>query len=265
MGWFSLRTEGPMGRTVADAALLLSVQAGPDPRSPIDIPEPGRRFREPLGRDFKGVRVAWSRNFGYLPVEESITAVFDSQREAFEALGCIVEDAEPDIRGAIEAFKVLRAWRYSLEHGERIKAHRAEMNENLVWNTEEGFKLSGLDVARAEAARTEVYHRVREFLERYEYLITPVNPTPPLPIEQRTIKEIDGVKMGDYVDGAALKNSISLIGNPAIAVPAGFTPDGLPVGLQIIGRHHADFEVLQLAHAYEQATGVGKTRPPLDD
>jgi amidase len=265
LGWFTLRTEGPIGRTAEDTALLFSVQAGPDPRSPIALPEPGERFREPLARDFRGVRVAWSRNLGHLPVAPRITAVCERQRATFQALGCAVEDAEPDLREAGEVFKVLRAWRYALEHGARVRdpAQRAVMKPQLVWNTEEGFKLSGEDVARAEAKRTELYHRVRIFMERYEYLVLPTNPTPPLPIGQSQIREIAGQPMGDYIEGGALKHAITVVGNPAISVPAGFTDDGLPVGLQIVGRHQADFAVLQMAHAFEQATGFGQRVPAL--
>lgn len=265
LGWFTLRSDGPMGRTVADTALLLSVQAGPDPRSPISLPEPGGHFAQPLDRDFRGVRVAFSRNLGFLPVDARIAEICDRHRATLEALGMEVVDAEPDLRETIDVFKVLRAWRYTLSHGDRVRdpEKRAVMKPDLVWNTEEGFELSAEDVARAEGKRTELYHRMRAFMEDYEFLVLPTNPTPPLPIGQTSVQEIDGKPMGDYLDGGALKSAISTVGNPAISMPAGFTEEGWPVGIQIVGRHRDDLSVLQLAHAFERETRIAERLPPL--
>jgi len=265
LGWFTLRTDGPMGRCVADTALLLSVQAGPDVRSPIALPEPGHHFSRPLGRDFKGVRVAFSRNLGFLPVDKRINAICDRHRATLEGLGMEVVDAEPDLREALDVFKVLRAWRYTLAHGERVRdpAKRAVMKPDLVWNTEEGFKLSAEDVARAEGKRTELYHRMRTFMERYDFLVLPTNPTPPLPIGQTSVQDIEGKRMRDYIDGGALKNAVSTVGNPVISMPAGFTEEGWPVGIQIVGRHRDDLPVLQFAYAFEQATGIAERLPPI--
>lgn len=264
LGWFTLRTDGPMGRCVADTALLLSVQAGPDSRSPIALPEPGHHFAQPLERDFKGVRIAFSHNLGFLPVDKRISEICDRHRATFEALGMDVVDAEPDLCDAVDVFKVLRAWRYTLAHGDRVRdpAKRAVMKPDLVWNTEQGFKLSAEDVARAEGKRTELYHRMRTFMDAHDFLVLPTNPTPPLPIGQTSVQEIEGTRMGDYLDGGALKSAISTVGNPAISMPAGFTGEGWPVGIQIVGRHRDDLSVLQLAHAFEQATGTGQRLPP---
>jgi amidase len=252
-----------MARSVGDIALFLSAIAGPDRRVPISIEQPATMFAHPLERDFAGVRIAWSRNLGYLPMEPVITQVCDAQREVFSRIGCEVDDAEPDFTDATQVFKDLRAWRFALERGEEIKKYRHLMKDTVIWNTEQGFKLDGPTVARAEAKRTEIYHRVREFLENYEFLVLPCNPVPPFPVEERTVKEIGGVALETYVDWGALRHVITITGLPAISVPCGFTPEGLPVGLQIVGRHHADFEVLQLAHAFEQATGFGQQRPKL--
>ena len=265
LGWFTLRSDGPMGRCVEDTALLLSVQAGPDPRSPIALPEPGSHFAQPLGRDFKGVRIAFSRDLGFLPVDTRITDIFDRHRATFEDLGMEVVDTEPDLRETLDVFKVLRAWRYTLSHGDRVRdpAKREVMKPDLVWNTEEGFKLSAEDVARAEGKRTELYHHMREFMEDYDFLVIPTNPTPPLPIGQTSVQEIEGKKMGDYLDGGALKSAISTVGNPSISMPAGFTPEGWPVGIQIVGRHQDDLSVLQLAYVFERATGIGEHLPSI--
>jgi amidase len=261
--WFLLSVQGPMARTVQDTALMLSTIAGPDPRSPIAIAEPGRLFRRSLERDFKGVRVAWSRDLGELPVDPHVTAVIDGQRHVFESLGCVVEDGEPDFRDADETFKVWRAWRFELALGELLKTHRDQIKETVVWNIEEGIKLRGPQIGRVELKRTELYHRVRKFMETYEFLILPVNQVPPFDVKQRYVTEINGIKMETYIDWMKSCYYITVVGLPAISVPCGFTPDGLPVGVQIVGRHQDDFGVLQLAYAFEQATGFWEQRPPV--
>jgi amidase len=259
--WATLSVEGPMARTVADVALLLSAQAGPDARVPISLNDPGWMFTRPLERSFKNVRVAWSRNLGRYPVEPTINETCDKARSVFAALGCQVEDGEPDFRDADEIFQTLRAWGVAQSRSEDLKRHRALMKDTVIWNAEKGLKLTGLDVSRAEFKRTQLYHRVLAFLEKYEFLVLPVTQVAPFPVEWDWVHEINGQKMETYIDWMATCYAITLTGLPAISVPCGFTKEGLPVGLQIVGRHQQDFAVLQLAHAFEQATKFGKTRP----
>jgi amidase len=261
--WFPLSVQGPMARTVEDVALLLSAMAGPDPRAPIAIAEAGDRFRAPLGRDFRGVRVAWSRDLGGLPIDRRVTAVLDAQRGTFEALGCIVEDGQPDFTEARAIFQVWRAWHYALKYGPLLAEHRHQLKDTVVWNIEEGLKLSGRDLIDAEVERTRLYHRVREFMETHEFLLLPVTQVPPFDVTQPYVTEIDGVKLPTYVDWMRACSDITVTGLPAISVPCGFTADGLPVGIQIVGRHENEWGVLQLAHAFEDATGFGRRRPPL--
>jgi len=261
-GWFPISVQGPMARTVQDTALMLSTIAGPDPRSPIAITEPGSLFSRPLERDFKGVRVAWSRELGGLPVDPRVTEVIEESRQVFESLGCMVEDSEPDFADADEVFKVWRAWRFELMYAELLESHRDKIKDAVIWNVEEGMKLTGPQIGRAERKRTELYHLVREFMETYEFLILPVSQVPPFDVKQRYVTEINGVKMDTYIDWMKSCYYISVIGLPAISVPCGFTPEGLPVGLQIVGRHQDDLGVLQLAYAFEQSTGLWRTRPP---
>ena len=262
--WSSMSVEGPIARSVQDVALLLSVIAGPDPRSPVAIDEPGSVFRVPLGRDFKQVRIAWSRNLGRYPVEPVVNQVCDSARPVFTDLGCRVEDEEPDVTDADEIFQTLRAWAYAEERGDDLARHRDLLKDTVIWNIEQGLKLTGTDVARAEAKRAALYHRVREFLERYEFLVLPVSQVAPFPADVEWVRSINGETMQTYIDWMATCYAITLTGLPAISVPCGFTPDGLPIGLQIVGRHHCDLDVLKLAHAFEQATRLTKTRrPPL--
>ena len=265
LAWSPLAVQGPMARTVQDVALMLSGIAGPDPRSPISIAEPGNLFAQTLERSFKGVRIAWSKDLGNLPVDPRVTAVLESQIPVFENLGCIVDEAQPDFSAADGIFKVLRAWHFEVYHSEELKTHRNLMKDTVIWNTEEGQKLTGPQISRAEVKRTELYHHVREFMEGYEYLICPVNQVPPFDINQPYIEEIDGVKMETYIDWMKSCYYITVTGLPAISVPCGLTPEGLPVGIQIVGRHRADFSVLQLAYAFQEATQVWKQKPSVVD
>ncbi len=261
---WALAVDGPMARTVRDAALMLGAISGPDPRSPISITEPGNIFSRPLERDFDGVRVAWSRDLGGLPVDGVVTQVLDGQRHVFESLGCVVEDAEPDFRDADEVFKVLRAWRFELAYGGLLDTHRDEMKDTVVWNIEEGRRLSGPQIGEAERKRAELYHRVRAFMESYEFLILPVSQMPPFDVKQRYVTEINGEAMETYIDWMRSCYYVTVTGLPAISVPSGFTPEGLPIGVQIVGRHRDDLGVLQLAHAFEESTGFWREHPSLN-
>jgi amidase len=264
-GWSPLSVEGPMARTVKDTALMLSAMAGPDPRSPIAITERGHLFSRPLDRDFKNTRIAWSHDLGSLPVEPQVTAAIEKQRHVFEGLGCLLEECEPDLTDADEIFKVWRAWIFELHFSEFLDTHRSQMKDTVIWNIQEGKKLSGPQIGEIERKRTELYHRVRKFMETYEFIILPVSQVPPFDVKQRYINKINDVKMETYIDWMKSCYYITTFGNPAISVPCGFTPEGLPVGVQIVGRHQDDFGVLQLAYAFEQTTEFWKNRPPLVD
>jgi len=261
--WFPLATEGPMARTVDDVALMLSAMAGPDPRSPVALPEPGAVFANPLDRDFSGVRVAWSPDLGGIPVDPRVTAVIEKALPVFENLGCGIEAAEPDLSGADEIFTSWRAWYYELNYGHLLRDHRDKLKDTVVWNIEAGQRLTGPQLGRAEKQRTELYHRVRKFMEVYEFLILPVVQVPPFDVNQPYVTEIDGVKMSNYIEWMKSCYYITATGLPAISVPCGFTAEGLPVGVQIVGRYHDDLGVLQLARAFERATGFGERRPPI--
>jgi amidase len=263
--WATLSVVGPIARSVEDVAFLLSAMAGPDIRSPISIDEPGARFAKPLGRDFKKVRVAWSKDLGGLPVDKRVTAVLERQREVLESLGCIVEEAHPDLTGADEAFHVLRALGFVQKYGDLLGKHRDKIKDTVIWNIEEGMKLDGPRIAKAMVLRSDLYRRMREFMERYEFFCLPVNQVPPFPVTQQYVDTINGVVLGNYIDWMKTCYYITVTSHPAISVPAGFTDDAapLPVGLQIVGRYRDDFGVLQMAHAFEKETRIGKQRPPI--
>jgi amidase len=259
--WYTLSVVGPMARTVQDLALQLTAIAGPDPRAPISIAEAGSVFAQPLERDFKGMHLAWTRDLGGLPVDPKVTTVLEAQRHVFEDLGMIVEDAQPDFADADEVFKVLRAYTFELSYATLLKSERERMKDTVVWNIEQGAQLTGPQIGRAELKRTELYHRVRRFMDRYAFLAAPVVQVLPFDVNQPWVTEINGQRMHTYVDWMKACYFISVTGLPAISVPCGFSDEGLPVGLQIVGRHQNDLGVLQLAHAFERQTGFWKTRP----
>ncbi len=254
-GWNSFAVDGPIARTVEDTALLLSVLAGPDARSPICLPESGAVFRQSLERNLKGIRIAWSPDLGELPVDSRVTETLEAQRNVFEDLGCIVEEGFPDFSDADEIFKTFRAWFFELKLASLLPEHREKMKETVIWNIESGMKLSGPELGRAEVKRTALFHRVREFMKDYDFLALPVSQVPPFPVEQEFVSEINGMKMETYLDWMRSCYYITVTGQPAISVPSGFTDDGLPVGLQLVGRPQDDLGVLQLAYAFEKATG----------
>lgn len=218
-------------------------------------------FAQPLERDFKGVRVAWSPTLGGLPVDAAVTRVLEARRDVFEELGCIVEEADPDLRDADEIFQVLRAWNFELSYGDLLETRREQMKDTVVWNIEEGKKLSGPQVGAAERKRTALFHRMREFMDNYAFLVAPVVQVLPFDVTQPYVSEINGEPLNSYIDWMKSCYWISVTGLPALSVPGGFSAGGLPVGIQIVGRYNDDFGVLQLGHALERATGDWKRRP----
>src|SRR4051812_3200846 len=179
--WDTLSVVGPIARTVSDCAFLLSAMAGPDPRVPTAITESGKAFSSPLKRSFRKTRVAWSPSLGGLPMDPRVTEVLEKQRAVFKKLGCIVEEAEPDFSGATEAFETLRGVGFATKLGPVMRDHRNKLKGTVIWNVEQGLKLTGEQISRAEGLRTALFHRMRAFLERYEFLVCPVNQLPPFP------------------------------------------------------------------------------------
>jgi amidase len=261
--WSTLSTSGCLGRSVADLALGLSTIAGPDPQAPLSIDEPGELFARPLDRDFKGVHVAWFKDLGGVPFDARVRTIIDGHRSTFESMGCIVEQAEPDFAPAEIYFRVIRAWTAAANYGTQLHQHPDAFKDTLTEEIERGLRLTGVDIAHAEAAHIHIWRAFQAFLDKYDYFVLPTTQLPPFDVNTPYPTEIAGVKFSNYIDWMKACWYISATGNPAASVPAGFTPEGLPVGVQIVGRNKADFSVLQLAHAFEQATGFGKKRPSI--
>jgi amidase len=259
--WDTLSVLGPMARNVQDAALLFSVMAGPDSRDPISITESPERFLEPMDHDWRGCRLAWSPDLGQFPVQDAVVDAIEAALPRFTELGCTVNRAHPDFSGAADIFQVLRAHGFAHRLANDLKKHRELMKDTVIWNVEQGLKLTGPEVARAQAERGVLYQRVHSFFERYDFLLLPVSQVVPFPIEVEWVREINGVEMETYIDWMQSCSLITLTAHPAMSIPCGFTPDGLPVGIQIVGRYRGEAELLKLAYAFEKTVNLVEIRP----
>ncbi len=260
--FFDLSVMGPMARTVDDVALLLSVMAGPDPRAPTALSEPGRVFDRDLRRDVGGVRVAFGEDLG-LPFEPEVLTVFRDQRQVLERLGCSVAEDEPDLDGADRIFRVLRGWQVAASLGPLVGAEDERVAPMVRENIAYGRTVTAADLAWAEGQRSRLVARVGAFFARHEFLVLPVSQVLPFSADTPWVRAIEGVAMADYLDWMRSCFWLSPLALPVAAVPAGFSATGLPVGIQIVGRPRDELGVLQLARAFEEATGAGRRRPQL--
>jgi amidase len=261
--WSPLSVSGPMARTVADVALFLSAIAGPDSRSPLALADDPAQFRDPLAREFKNARIAWWKGLGGVPVDPDVVRVVNGNRAVFEDLGCQVEDAEPDFSGVGDAFPILRYTSSYALYAELSQQHADWLKDTIRFEIAQAERLTSADVSRALARQAHMYLQAREFFERYDYFILPVTQVLPFDVNVPYPTEVAATPMKTYIDWMRSCWYVTFMATPAISVPAGFSSGGLPVGLQIVGPHRDDWAVLQLAHAFEQATGHGKRRPPV--
>jgi amidase len=261
MAWSPLTVEGPMARSVADLALFLSAIAGPDDRAPLSLAESALRFSVPLDRDWKGAHIAWWKDLGGIPVDSEVRQITHQQRGIFESLGCIVEEDEPDWEGVDRAFRTLRFWMTGVRFADTARQYPHLLKDTLHWEVEQARSLTANDVGTAWLRHTEIFERMRRFMQRYEFFVLPVSQLPPFDVTQHYPTQIEGTKMETYIDWMKSCYYISMTAAPAISVPCGFTRTGLPVGIQIVGRHRGDFELLQMAHAFEEAAGISESAP----
>ena len=263
-GFFPMRVLGPMARTVDDTALLLSAMAGPHVRDVQSLPDRGAVFDTSLDLSVQGLKIGFSSDFaGQAAVNADVQSVISGNQRVLEDIGCNVETFHPDFSGADEVFQTLRAWHFAGVFSAGIKEHPEMYKDTIVWNTEQGQHLTGMDIHAVEVLRTEVVRRFRAYFEQYDFLVMPVTQVTAFDITTDWVREINGETQHTYLDWMRSCYWISVTGLPAISVPGGFTPDGLPVGLQIVGPPNQDLAVLKMAHAFEQVTGHYRVRPAI--
>ena len=266
LAWDSYSVEGPMSRTIADTALLLSVMAGPaDPRSPMNYAADTKPFLAAVRRpSVKGSRIAWTPDLGGLvTVDPEIGAACEQASGVFRRLGARVERASPDMRDVPEIVALTRGFLMVARHAEKVERWRDQLQAGLVENTSQGLGLTSRDVARGELLRTQLWHRVRAFFETRDLWLTPTTAVPAFPIELPHAMEIGGKAAGKTLQRSYLTYAFSVLGLPAISVPCGFTRQGLPIGLQIVGRARDEATVLRAAAAFEAAQPWAHRMPPV--
>lgn len=261
--WNSFPTEGPMARSVDDIALLLSAMAGPDPRSPIAIAEPGNKFSSFTGApDLRGKRIAFDPDFGgQLAVEPEIIAALQRLVLVLKELGAEVVEDVFDFSQADPVFDTQRAWMFANGFGELLKKHPTKLKDTVIWNIQRGQALTTQDVATAERLRTELFVRLQTWMHSYDALLLPTTQVLPFDVTQEYVTHINGEEQTTYLDWMKSCSRITVTGHPALSLPAGFH-NGLPIGLQLVGKHGGDLELLQLAHPIEQATLYAQQLPP---
>ena len=269
LGWLArLSTLGPMARNVNDAALLLSVQSGYCATDPLSRMQPVGEFGGSLDCDPRTLRIALSGDLGGLPVQPEVRERIDQAGAVFANLGAAVEEACPNLHGAMAVFQAQRAAGLAVlgkQLDRQVPDWRRHAKDTAVWNIEKGLNLTADELIDSEIERTQIYRRTAQFFERYDVLLCPAAQVAPFPIGDEWVRDINGQPMATYIDWMAVCCAITVTAAPAISVPGGFTPDGLPVGLQIVGGPGQDLKVLKVARLFEQATDHGKTQPPILD
>ena len=262
--------EGPMARDVADLALFLDTMAGVDPRDPLTRRAPDDSYASAVEAAVSGdqagrpLRVAWTANLGGLAaVDREVREICEAAARKFEGIGVEVVEACPDPGKIDEAFQILRALIFVVNREADLKNHRDQLKQDIIWNTEKGLKLTASEIAWAERERAAYYGRMAAFFETYDLLLLPCTPVPPFDVNLRYPPVIDGQAVDNYIAGSLITSAITLSGSPALSLPAGFTGDGRPVGLQIVGRPYGEADLLAAAALLEQETGLAG-RVPID-
>jgi len=256
-----LGVNGPMARTVADVALMLDAMAGEHPADPISLPAPPQPFSSAVKRPRPPKRVAFSPDLGICTVDPEIATLCRKAAAELTALGVEVEEASPDFSGAYEAFQALRAMRFVSAREPLLKTHRHMLKDDVIWNIEEGLRLSPSDIGRAERERAALFKRVAAFFETYDLLIAPAMQAKPYPVEKIYVDEIAGKTMKSYIDWITITFAISVTACPALALPAGFSKEGLPVGLQIVGPPRSEARLLAAGALLEEMLGLSEQVP----
>ncbi|QPF86828.1 amidase [Bradyrhizobium genosp. L] len=257
----TLGVQGPMARNVEDLALLLDAMSGEHAADPLSLPVLPTSFLSAARSGNKPKRIAYSPDLGITPVDPEVKAVTRKAAERFAELGAIVEEAHPDLREAHECFHVLRAFDFAISKAELLRTKRDLLKPEVIWNIEEGLKLTVEKLERAEAQRVAMTARTLEFFDKYDLLLAPATIVPPFPIENRYVAECDGKKFDNYVEWLGIVYAITLACCPALSLPCGFTASGLPIGLQMVAKPRAEAQLLAGAKALEDILGLRGTTP----
>lgn len=252
----ALWVEGPMGRCVADVALMLDAGAGHEVDDPFSFDDPNTVFVDELKRDGLPKRVAFSADLGVVPMDREVARICETAAGRFADLGAEVTDAAPDFSGALDGFQTLRAVLVATMMGPILEAHRADIAPEIIGNIERGLYVTPEEVFAAERVRWQLYHRMVAFFEHHDALICPAASIPPFPVEQRYVEEIDGQPCVTYIDWFAITFALTMTSCPVVSLPCGFTSDGLPVGMQLVGRPRGEAALLRAAHHLEALLGI---------
>ena len=251
-----------MARTVADLALFLDAMSGLCPHDPLTFDAPDVSFSGALLAPGGPQRIAFTADFASeVPVDRETREICAKAVRLFEAIGATVDEAAIDISGISEPFLTLRSQHYVVARGELVRKHRDQIKPDIVWNTERGFAQSPDDLAKAERYRSALFARCAEFFETYDVLVTPGASTPAFDVNRRMPDAIDGKPLENYLGASLITGAISMMGLPAVSVPCGFDQFGRPVGLQLVGRHRGEAELLKAAHLFEQAAQLSSSVP----
>jgi amidase len=256
-----LSVEGPMGRTVGDAALMLDAMVGEVPEDPRSLPAPLTPFQAAVDAPIPPARVAYSPDLGILPVEREVAEICAAAVRRFEGIGARLEPACPDLGDAPDIFQTLRAAGFATSMADHYANHRDKLKPEIIWNIEKGMRLSIEEIGRAERARGALFHRVFAFFRSYDILATPAAIVAPFDKTIPWVKEVEGRRFDNYVDWLTLAGAITLAACPAVSVPCGFTKAGLPVGLQLVAAPRAEARLLSAAKLFEDASGIAGAVP----
>jgi amidase len=257
----NLTVHGPMARNVEDLALLLDAMSGEHPADPLSLPVLPASFLSAARSDKRPKRIAFSPDLGITPVDPEVAAITRKAALRFAELGVIVEEAHPDLREAHECFHVLRAFDFAISKAELLRSKRDMLKPEVIWNIEEGLKLTVEQITRAEAQRIAMTNRTLEFFRTYDLLLAPATIVAPFPVENRYVAECAGKKFDNYVEWLGIVYAITLVCCPALSLPCGFTASGLPVGLQMVAAPRGEAQLLTGAKLLEDILGVRGTTP----
>ena len=257
----TLGLEGPMARNVVDLALMLDAMSGFEAGDPLSLPQDNISFSEFVRQIQRPHRVAVSRNLGITPVDPEVADLVMRTAAKLQAAGVVVEEAHPDLAEAMACFQTLRALGFATGMRQLLLDHRDKLKPEVIWNIEKGLALTGHDIARAEAQRGALFHRMTRFFETYDALLCPATIVPPFPVEERYVKSCAGTTFETYVDWLLIVAVATLCACPAMSIPCGFTASGLPVGLQIIGPNRSEAKLLQTAKFIEDVLALGAITP----